>query len=123
MNYTNLPLSSQASSSDTTVQVFDQYYNLPVQLNSAVLTAAIGVFESKGFDSYAAEMIAIAICTQAKRDNLNTMELLDNFAAIDKIEINDIISSIVNYNRYKSSLLGVRIANSPNNDVIRNIKP
>lgn len=42
--YNNVPLKKTALSSDLTVKVFDQYYQVPVDLNNNELIAMAGFF-------------------------------------------------------------------------------
>ena len=71
--YTNVPNNKVKSSSDQTIQVFNQYNSLPLELNSNALAAMIGYLESKDFSADSAETISIAILKQAKADGYNPL--------------------------------------------------
>ena len=66
--YNNIPSERTASSSDQTLQVFNQYYQAPMELNGATLTAMQGFFESRGFDPVAADSTALVILQQAPKN-------------------------------------------------------
>jgi hypothetical protein len=80
-----------------------------------------GFFQSKGFELVAAESTAVVIITQAKKDNLNPMEILDTLNGLNSIDISALVAEILNYNRYKTSSLGISQSISPIELVTRNI--
>jgi hypothetical protein len=122
MFYTNLPLSqSTESSSDPTNKVLGQFYDVPVQLDQNVLTAMIGMLENRGFSSYSAETISITIMIQAVRDNFNPMTILESMKKLDENDLSQIISEVLNYNRFKTSVLGSIQKVTPVDAVRRNI--
>ena len=122
MAYNNIPQSSTSkSSSDATVAVFDKFFQSPVEINAATLDAMTGFFQSKGFELVAAESTAVVIITQAKKDNLNPMEILDTLSGLTTVDISALVAEILNYNRYKTSSLGISQSISPIELVTRNI--
>lgn len=122
MFYTNLPLKQATeSSSNTTNKVLGQFYDIPVQLDQNVLTAMIGMLESRGFSSYAAESISITIMVQAARDNYNPMSILESMKKLNENDLSQIISEVLNYNRFKTSVLGSVQKVTPVDAVKRNI--
>jgi hypothetical protein len=122
MIYSNLPSpSSTESSSDLTNKTFNQYHDVPVQLNHDVMTAMIGMLESRGFSNDSAEMISITIMVQAKRDGYNPMTVLESMKKLNENDLSQIISEILNYNRLKTSVLGSIQKITPVDNVKRNI--
>ena len=119
--FNNLPKEKNLSSSDFTVQVFDQYYQTPVALNSSELTMMTGFFEKRGFDSVAAESTALVILQQAKKDGFSAMQVMDSLGDLTPIEISSLVAEILNYNRFKSSSLGTSQNYAPSDEVVRNI--
>lgn len=119
--YSNLPLKNTRSNSDGTVKSFENYYDVPVQLDQNTLTAMIGWLESKGFQNEAAEIISITILTQARRDNINPMTLLESVKQLDQTQLSRIVAEILNYNRFKTSTLGVVQDITPVDNVKRTI--
>jgi hypothetical protein len=105
------------------VKVFDQYYQAPIDLNNNELIAMTGFFESRGFGKDAAESTAITILKQAKKDNYSPMQIMDTLSGLSNVEISGLVAEILNYNRFKTSSLGVSQIYSPADDVVRNILP
>jgi len=119
--YNNIPSEKQASSTDKTIKFFDEFYQVPIEINSTALTAMTGFFESKGFEKGSAESVAIIIVTQAKRDNLNAFQILDTLGGLDNVELSALVGEILNYNRFKTSSLGITTASRPADEIQRNI--
>lgn len=120
--YNNLPAELVASSSDATLKTFNQYYDVALELNNIELVAMTGFFGERGFDATAAEATAITILTQAKKDNLNGMQILDSMVTLDNVSISNLVAEILNFNRYKTSFIGVVQLSSPASEVTRNIE-
>ena len=80
-----------------------------------------GFFESRKFDKVAAETIAVAIIRQAKMDGYNPLQVLDTLKGIDSLTLNSVVSDILNFNRYKTSMLGHSLNNDPFEPIARNI--
>jgi hypothetical protein len=119
--YSNLPSEKTASSSDQTLKVFDGVNSRPTELNNAVLTAMIGFLESRNFKNPSSEFIAITILKQAKADGYDAYEILRTLKGTDNATLSGIVAEILNYNRFKTSTLGVVQSTSPVEDIKRNI--
>lgn len=117
--FSNLPL--QSSTNESTVQAFDVYYSLPIELNANVYAAMTGYFTNKGFDQTAAESISTIIMKQAKIDGYNPMQILDTIKSLADTEMSGLIAEILNYNRYKTSSLGVAQPFNTYEEIQRNI--
>lgn len=101
--YSNLPAADTASAM---TQVYDAYFNKPLELETNTFNAVKGFFTSRNFNDLAAESITVIIIKQAKADGYNPMQILDTLKGLDSIEISALVSEILNYNRFKSSFLG-----------------
>ena len=123
MSFNNIPQTRNESNSDLTVKVFDQYYQAPIDLNNNELIAMTGFFESRGFSKDSAESTALTILKQAKKDNYNSMQIMDTLTGLSNVEISGLVAEILNYNRFKTSSLGISQLYSPADDVVRNILP
>ena len=119
--YNNVPSQKAASSSDQTLQVFDQYYQTPVELNNNDLVAMTGFFEKRGFELDAAESTALVILQQAKKDGFSAMQVMDTLSGLSPVEISALVAEILNYNRFKTSSLGTSQHYAPSEEVTRNI--
>lgn len=101
----NLPLGT--SNLEPTVQAFDAYYAEPIELSAAAYDATVGFFTSRGFDEVAAESISTIVLSQAKRDGYNPMKIVDTLRGLNSAELSGLVAEILNYNRVKTSSLGV----------------
>ena len=119
--YTNIPSEKTDSSSNQTLEVFDQNYATPIVINNNDLIIFKGFFEKRGFDPVAAENTAITILKQAKKDGYKALEILDTLKGLSAVELNGLITEIVNYNRFKTSLIGTAQVISPLEEINRNI--
>jgi hypothetical protein len=122
--YTNIPPKQAAgSASDLSNKNLNQYNDLPVQLHNDTLTAMKGLLSNKGFSDESAENIAITIMMQAKRDSFNPMNVLDSMKTLGNVELSQLVSEILNFNRFKTSVLGTTQNITPVEVVKRNILP
>jgi len=119
----NLPLMPKLFNSgvDGTKQTFNNYYQFPLQINSETLNLMKGFFEQKGFDKLAAESISVTLIRQCLQDNLNPMTTLDGLIHLDGADLSALATQILNYNRFKSSYLGIGTLPTPNQYIQRNI--
>ena len=85
--------------------------------------AVVGFFENRGFDTLASTSVASVLLTQAKVDNANIMELLDQLKGYDRVKLTSLIVAILNANRSNVSKLGYKSVEATNTDnlVSRNI--
>jgi hypothetical protein len=119
--YSNLPNEKTISSSDQTLKVFDGVNSKPTELNNSVLTAMIGFLESRNFKNPSSEFIAITILKQARIDGYDAYEILKTLKGTDNATLSGIVAEILNYNRFKTSTLGVVQTTTPVEDIKRNI--
>jgi hypothetical protein len=121
--YTNIPIQKTPSSSDQTVEIFNNYYKLPVRINNNELIAMTGFLESKGFEPVSAESTAITILTQSSVEGYSAMQVMDTLKGLSSVDISGVVAEILNFNRLKTSLLGVKQDFSPSYTVARNVIP
>ena len=120
--YNNLPNpTSSESSSDTTQRNLQNYNDKPTELNQNTLTAMIGFLENRSFSKESAEVIALTIMIQATREGYNPMTLIETMRNLNDTELSGIVAEVLNFNRFKSSLLGTKQAVTPVDNVRRNI--
>jgi len=119
--YTNLPPKEKDSLDTTIEKLTTTQYQTEYQFNVGEYDAAIGFFVKRGFKRSSAESTAYVILSQAKIDNINPQELLDKLGQANEVQLSEIITIILNANRYKSSRLGVRQALTTKETVSRNI--
>lgn len=119
--YNNVPNEIKPSSSDQTLNVFNNYNTAPVQLNNSALIAMTGYLETRGFKSPSAETIAITIMTQAKIDGYDPLAVLQTLKGTSDATLSSLVAQIINGNRFKTSVLGVASTYSPVDAIARNI--
>jgi hypothetical protein len=117
--YTNLPPTD--SNKNATVLGFENYQNLPMGVDPTVYAAVVGFFASRGFEDVAAELISETIIIQAKQDGYNPMQILDSLRGLDQVDISGLVAEILNYNRFKTSSLGIYQVDITNTEIARNI--
>ena len=104
-----------------TKQYFDNYEKDRVSYPSNQVDAVIGFFESRGFDKSAAISVGTVLLQQAKIEQYNVMELIDNLRQYQKPQLNELIGAILNNNRDKNTRIGFRQEISGANQSARNI--
>jgi hypothetical protein len=120
--YTNLPPTGNKNS-EPIVQAYANYFTSSIQLDASTLDAITGFFTSRGFESIAAQSLAVVIIAQAKKDNLNPLQIIDTMKGLTNVEISAVVAEIINYNRYKTSFLGQGQTYVTNSEVDRNVLP
>jgi len=118
-SYSNIP--PAATPSNDTVKAFDNYYKQPTELEATVFAAMKGYFTNRGFDEVASESITIIVMTQAQSDGYNPMQILDTLRGLSNVELSGLVSELLNYNRFKSSSLGIAQTILPNVEIQRSI--
>ena len=96
-------------------------YETNYEFNVGEYDSTIAFFVKRNFSRTAAESTAYAILSQAKIDNIKPQQILDQLTYATPALLSELITIILNANRYKSSRLGVRKALSTKETVSRNI--
>jgi hypothetical protein len=121
--YNNIPPQDRptGSNSDATTKTFNSFYQVPLEIDTTVLTSIKSYFETRGYGSDASESIAIIILSQATKDKLDPFGILDTLRAFSGTQISSLVAEILNYNRFKTSTLGVTVLPTPADEIQRNI--
>tara|TARA_R110000824_G_scaffold87338_1_gene215451 strand:+ start:126 stop:503 length:378 start_codon:yes stop_codon:yes gene_type:complete len=119
--YTNLPPKDKNTLDDTIEKLTTAQYQTEHEFNVGDYDAAVGFFVKRGFKRTSAESTAYVIMAQAKIDNISPQEILDKLGHASEIQLSEVITIILNANRYKSSRLGVRQTLTTKETVSRNI--
>ena len=96
----NLPVET-FDSADATKKFFDQYFTESISYPSNQVDAVVGFFENKGFEKLAARSTATVILQQAKVDNVNVFEIIDTLKGLTKIQLSEIVATILNYDQHQ----------------------
>ncbi len=119
--YTNLPPKEKEDLDKTIEKLTSTSYQTNYEFNVGEYDATIAFFVKRGFTRTAAESTAYVILAQAKIDDVRPTEILDKLTYADEAQLSEIITIILNANRYKSSRLGVRQTLTTKETVSRNI--
>jgi len=119
--YTNLPPKQKDELDKTIEKLTTSNYETEYQFNVGEYDSTIGFFVKRGFSRTAAESTAYVILSQAKIDSIKPHELLDKLTEASPVQLSELITIILNANRYKSSRLGVRQTLATVETVSRNI--
>lgn len=105
---TNLPINNQNSNREVR-QFFNNYFTEEITFPSNQIDAVLGFFIKRGFDEQASRSVGIVLLNQARIDNVNVFELLDKLKGYNTVQLNAIITQILNYYRTKTSVLGYKL--------------
>ena len=119
--YTNLPPKDKDELQKTVDKLTTTPYETDYEFNVGDYDSTIAFFVKRNFSRTAAESTAYAILSQAKIDNIKPQQILDQLTYATPALLSELITIILNANRYKSSRLGVRKALSTKETVSRNI--
>jgi restriction endonuclease Mrr len=119
--YTNLPPKQKDDLDKTIEKLTTTDYETEYQFNVGEYDTTVGFFVKRGFSRTAAESTAYVILSQAKIDSIRPHELLDKLTQASPAQLSELITIILNANRYKSSRLGVRQTLTTVETVSRNI--
>jgi|TARA_R110000737_G_scaffold175350_2_gene200602 hypothetical protein len=119
--YTNLPPKQKDDLDKTIEKLTTTNYETEYQFNVGEYDTTVGFFVKRGFSRTAAESTAYVILSQAKIDSIKPHELLDKLTEASPAQLSELITIILNANRYKSSRLGVRQTLATVETVSRNI--
>lgn len=119
--YSNLPPKDKDRLQQTIDKLTSTAYQEEFQFNAGEYDAVIAFFVKRGFKRESAESTAYVIMAQAKIDSVKPQELLDKLSYATPAQLSEIITIILNANRYKSSRLGVRQTLNTKDTVSRNI--
>ena len=119
--YTNLPPKQKDDLEKTIEKLTTSNYESDYQFNVGEYDSTIAFFVKRNFSRTAAESTAYAIMSQAKIDNIKPQQILDQLTYATPALLSELITIILNANRYKSSRLGVRKTLATKDTVSRNI--
>jgi hypothetical protein len=119
--YTNLPAKDKNGLDKTINKLTTTDYQTEYQFNAGEYDSTIAFFVKRNFSREAAEATAFAIMSQAKIDDIKPQQILDQLTYATPALLSELITIILNANRYKSSRLGVRKTLTTKDTVSRNI--
>ncbi len=103
-------------------EFFDKYFQTQVTFPVGQIDAVVGFFLKRNFQEQAARSTAIVLLNQAKIDNVNVFELLDSLKGLTDLNLNHVVTEVLNTSRDRSSTLGYTIPTVVNTTESRNIR-
>jgi|TARA_Y100000114_G_scaffold129366_1_gene126746 restriction endonuclease Mrr len=119
--YSNLPQKEKDKLDNTQDRLVKTNYQEKFEFNTNDIDVTISFFVKRGFSRQSAEDTAYIILQQAKIDSVPVTEILDKLGDANPAQLSELISTVLNANRYKSSRLGVRNTRTTKTFVSRNI--
>jgi hypothetical protein len=119
--YTNLPPKDKDELEKTIEKLTTTDYETEYQFNVGEYDSTVAFFVKRGFTRTSAESTAYVILSQAKIDNIKPQQILDQLSKASPVLLSELVTIILNANRYKSSRLGVRQTLTTKETVSRNI--
>ena len=116
----NLPVTTN-NTQQKVKTFFDEYYSAPLEFPSNEVDAVLGYFEKRGFDKTSAGTVAGVLMRQAKIDEVKVFELLDTLKGFNEVQLSNVVTEVLNYNRQKMSSLGYKVDQSSSKLESRNI--
>ena len=106
--YTNLPSKDSDDLQNTVNKLTTTNYESDYEFNVGEYDSTIAFFVKRNFSRTAAESTAYAILSQAKIDDIKPQKILDQLTYATPALLSELMTIILNANRYKSSRLEPR---------------
>ena len=116
----NLTSSTQQ---DLTTNYYNNFFGPTFAVSQNIDESIIGFFEQVTSNKTAARTMAGSVIYTAKAQNMDPMDILRQFAALPKGQLNNYLTMFLNLNRIGTSLLGISNAPIANKYVSRAILP
>ena len=119
--YNNLAIKT-SQGADKIVEFLSGLTKGKIEFNASEYDAVVGFFEGKEFSIESAKTIAYIILRQSKIDNVPVFEVLDTLGTVTSAQLSQLVTEILNTNRYKTSVLGYKNPRTTQDHISRNIK-
>jgi len=119
--YNNIPKKVTANSANSTRTALANFYENDLPMNDADYTAMLGFFESRGFSPESSATITYIMFLQAKIDGYNPFDVLSTVKNLNGTELTALVTEILNFNRFKTSFLGLSATYSTQPEVQKEI--
>lgn len=106
---------------DNTVRIFDQFYDLDLQINANQYELVYSFFVQYCDTILSAESFTASLFLISSQTNVNVLDLLGTFDTSDKLKINLTMAYYLNSISNKTVMFGVNNVIAPNNLVQRNV--
>lgn len=120
---TNLtPIDVSVNSNSSTTQFFNNYFSPELTVSSDQNSAIFSYFESFTGSKESAHALTSAVIYTSKSQNLDPMEVLNQFRQLPPGELNGYLCLFLNTTRIGTSLLGISNQTTTNKYVKRTIR-
>lgn len=114
------PNASSASTLDTN-QYFTNLYTIDLSIGPDINDALVAFFQEYTGNKIAGQNLAGTVLYTAKAQNLNPMQVLDNFQKLSKDQMNSYLLAFLNSTRVPTSALGIKTTSSTSSFIKRTI--
>jgi len=118
----NLPQSVNLDSAENVKIFFNAYGEKRQSFLTNEIDATVGFFTSRGFDRVSATAVGGLILESAKIEGVKVFELLDTLKGLTDVQLSAVVAEILNYNRPRTSTIGVKQEQISNPLITRNIR-
>jgi hypothetical protein len=119
--FTNIPPVKNNDSANSTRDTINNFYSVDLPIDAGTFEAIKGFFEHNGFSKVSSDTIAYVILYQAYIDGYNPMQVLENIQGLNGVQLNALVTEILNFNRFKTSFLGFNVNYQTNSIVSKEI--
>lgn len=124
MEPSNLQSPSFETNRDVSVKkFFNNFFTKNYNISPSANDAIVGYFQTVTDNTESAQALAASVIYTSLSQEIEPMQILDNFKSLPKGEIDIYLATFLNLNRVGSSLLGVQNVPVTNKYVNRNIIP
>lgn len=106
---------------DNTVKIFDQFYNLDLQISAEEYEIVYSFFRQYCNSDASAAAFTTTLFVISSQTGVNVLELLSTFDTSDELKVNLTMAYYLNNVSNKTAMYGVNNVIIPNNVVQRNI--
>lgn len=107
---------------DRTVRIFDQFYNVDIGVSADAYEVVYSYFQSVTNNNNTAKNFAYSLFIVSSLTKINIMELLENVKGTNnRLELDATMAYYLNGIKTKTTMYGVSVLPSPNQQVQRNI--
>jgi len=121
---TNLPVETEYNDLELRSQVyFDGYYDIEMKVDPSVHDAVYSYFLREMGNGASAEAMTHSLMTIAYQNNVQPLDLVDQFISQDGVSVSALMAALINKTRGDTSLIGLKEPKPTNPKIARNILP
>ena len=110
------------NTTDSTIKIFDSFYNQEIIVNQAEYDQAQSFFRSVFIDKKIADDFTATVFQLSSAYDIPVMTIIDQMKTPTGIQVNETIADYLNGLRSKATLVGVSVIQQPNDYAARNVQ-